>query len=123
MYGMFRPPPDDVPAAKSHHFLMLLALLAGDSHGLEVAREVERLSEGRVRLWPATLYGSLEELQERGWIEEIDAPHEKPKDAGERKRIYRITSAGRTVAQGETRRLGDLVKVARARVKARSETA
>ena len=102
---------------------MLLALLRGDAHGLEIAREVERLTEGRVRLWPATLYGSLEDLVEYGWIEELDEPSERPKHAGERKRIYRVTNAGRQVARGETRRLDELVRVARARVRARGETA
>jgi DNA-binding PadR family transcriptional regulator len=113
----------DAPELKTHHFLMLLALLRGDTYGLEIAREVERLSEGRVRLWPATLYGSLEDLVEYGWIEELDEPSERPKDAGERKRIYRVTPAGRQVARGETRRLDELVKIARARVRTRRETA
>jgi DNA-binding PadR family transcriptional regulator len=111
------------PAAKTHHFLMLLALLGGDLHGLGVAREVERLSEGRVRLWPATLYGSLEDLVGYGWIEELDGPGERPKGAGERKRIYRVTRAGRAVARGETRRLEQLVKLARARVRPRGDAA
>jgi DNA-binding PadR family transcriptional regulator len=108
------------PNPKTHHFLMLLALLRGDAHGLEIAREVERLSEERVRLWPATLYGSLEDLVEYGWIEEVADP---PGQESERKRFYRITRAGQAVARGETRRLSELVRVARSRVKARGETA
>ena len=58
------------PTPKTRHFLILVALLAGEAYGLEIAREVERLSEGRVRLWPATLYGALEDLLGYGWIEE-----------------------------------------------------
>jgi DNA-binding PadR family transcriptional regulator len=111
------------PTAKTHHFLMLLALLAGDAHGLAIAREVERLSEGRVRLWPATLYGSLEDLLEYGWIEELADAGERPPNASERKRIYRITRSGQAVARGETRRLVELVKIARSRVRPRGETA
>lgn len=102
---------------------MLLALLPGDTHGLGIAREVERLSEGKVRLWPATLYGSLEELVERDLIEEVSDPRERPKGAGERKRIYRITSRGRAVARTETKHLAELVKLAQARIKTRGETA
>lgn len=108
---------------KTHHYLMLLGLLAGDAHGLALAREVERLSEGRVRLWPAMLYGSLEDLCERGWIEELEGRRERPPRESERKRFYRITAAGRDVARAETRRFADLVKVARSRVKPRGETA
>src|SRR5262245_30833702 len=108
------------PAPKSRHFLILLALLAGDAHGLEIAREVERLSEGRVRLWPATLYGSLEDLLEYGWIEEAADP---PGQESERKRFYRVTRSGQAVARSETRKLAELVKVARSRVRPRGETA
>ena len=108
------------PSAKTHHFLMLLALLAGDAHGLAIAREVERLSEGRVRLWPATLYGSLEDLVEYGWIEEVADP---PGQESERRRYYRITRSGQAVARGETRRLSELVRIARSRVKPRGQTA
>lgn len=110
------------PPPKSRHYLILLALLAGDSHGLGIAREVERLSDGRLRLWPVTLYGSLDDLVEYGWIEEL-AADEKPQHAGERKRYYRITARGQLVARGETRRLAELVRVARSRIKAGSETA
>jgi DNA-binding PadR family transcriptional regulator len=108
------------PAPKTRHFLILVALLAGDAHGLEIAREVERLSEGRVRLWPATLYGSLQDLLEYGWIEEAADP---PGQESERKRFYRITRSGQAVARGETRRLALLVKIARSRVRPRGETA
>jgi DNA-binding PadR family transcriptional regulator len=105
----------------THHYLILLALLDGAAHGLGIAREVERLSEGRVRLWPATLYGSLEELRERGLIEELE--EDRPPEASDKKRFYRIAPSGREVARAETRRLEDLVKVARGRVKARRGTA
>ena len=108
------------PAPKTRHFLILVALLAGDAHGLEIAREVERLSESRVRLWPATLYGSLQDLLEYGWIEEAADP---PGQESERKRFYRITRSGQAVARGETRRLALLVKIARSRVRPRGETA
>jgi DNA-binding PadR family transcriptional regulator len=111
------------PDPKTRHYLILLALLGGDSHGLGIAREVERLSDGRVKLWPATLYGSLDDLAEYGWIEAVEEPDERPRDAGERKRFYRITPHGRRVARGETRRLAELVRIARTRVKARGEPA
>jgi DNA-binding PadR family transcriptional regulator len=97
---------------KPHWFYMLLALAAGPRHGLAVAREVQELSGGRVRLWPATLYGSLLELADRGWVEEIDDGARRP-DASERKRYYALTRAGHAVLDAETQRLADLVRIAR----------
>ena len=77
---------------KPHLFYILLALGEGDRHGLAIARDAQELSGGQVRLWPATLYGSLEELRSRKWIEELP---EHPADESERKRYYRLTRTGR----------------------------
>jgi DNA-binding PadR family transcriptional regulator len=108
---------------KTRHYYILLALAGGDRHGLAIARDVQRLSGGRLRLWPATLYGSLEELERRGWIAELDDPRLRPSDESEKKRIYRLTRAGRAAAAAETERLGELVRIARARVKPRTGAA
>jgi DNA-binding PadR family transcriptional regulator len=67
-----------------------------------------------VRLWPATLYGSLEELRARKWIEELDEP---PEQESERRRYYRITRAGQHVLTDEAERLGRLARLARARIR------
>jgi DNA-binding PadR family transcriptional regulator len=99
---------------KASWYYMLLALAGGHRHGLGIAREVRELSGGQVRLWPATLYGSLEELVRRGWIREIeDGARQRPDDS-ERKRYYALTRSGRDAMDEETRRLADLVKLARA---------
>ncbi len=103
---------------KPSWYYILLSLAAADRHGLAVAREVLVLSDGRVKLWPAMLYGALADLCERGWIEELtDA---RRQDDSERKRYYRITRAGRATAAAETERLAALVRVARTRVKPRT---
>ena len=104
---------------KTPWYYILLSLAAADRHGLAVAREVLSLSEGQVRLWPAMLYGALEDLSDRGWIEEVTDARRRPDDS-ERKRYYRITRAGRAAAAAETTRLATLVRVARARVKPRT---
>ena len=99
---------------KPHWFYILLALAEGDRHGLAVARDVQALSDGTVRLWPATLYGSLEELRARRWIDEVV---EHPPEQSERKRYYRLTRTGRRVLTDEAERLGRLARLARARVR------
>lgn len=100
-------------------YYILLSLAGEDRHGLAIARDVLTLSEGGLRLWPATLYGSLEELADRGWIQELDDARGRPAEESERRRYYRITRAGRTAVEAETNRLADLVRRARARVRAR----
>ncbi len=97
---------------KSHWYHILLSLAGGARHGLAVARDVRQSSNGSLRLWPATLYGSLEELSDLGWIEEIADPGRRP-DASERKRYYGLTRAGRAALDAETQRLADLVRLAR----------
>jgi DNA-binding PadR family transcriptional regulator len=99
---------------KRHHIYILLALADEDRHGLAIARDVQALSDGAVRLWPATLYGSLDELRARWWIEELD---EHPADESERRRYYRITRTGRAVLTDEAERLGRLARLARARAR------
>ena len=104
---------------KTSWYYILLALASADRHGLAIAREVLALSDGQLRLWPAMLYGALEDLAERGWIEELTDGRRRP-DESERKRYYRLTRAGRAAAASETNRLAGLVRVARARVKPRT---
>jgi DNA-binding PadR family transcriptional regulator len=100
-------------------YYILLSLAAADRHGSAIAREVLTLSDGQMRLWPAMLYGALDDLRERGWIEEIVDGRRRPDDS-ERKRYYRITRGGRGAVAAETDRLADLVRIARARVKPRT---
>ena len=64
---------------------------------------------GKVRLWPATLYGSIKRLIEAGLIEESDErPAPELDDA--RRRYYRLTALGRNVLDAECERLKELVR-------------
>ncbi len=103
---------------KPRVYYVLLALAHGPHHGLAIARDVQQLSGGAVRLWPATLYGTLDDLVERGWIEDVD---DHPPDESEKKRFYMLTRSGRHVLSGETDRLSALIKVARTRMRRAGE--
>jgi DNA-binding PadR family transcriptional regulator len=112
-----------MPAAgglKTHWFYILLSLAAEDRHGLAIARDVLALSDGQLKLWPATLYGSLDELSTRGWIEALPESHIKTQTESERKRFYRLTRTGRTALAAETDRLTQLARIARARIRPRA---
>lgn len=108
---------------KRQWYFVLLSLAGGERHGSGIMREVLDLTEGELRLWPATLYGSLDELREVGWIEDLASEGERPEGESERKRFYRITSAGRAALGAETDRLAGIVSEARARLPLREREA
>jgi DNA-binding PadR family transcriptional regulator len=90
---------------------VLMALAAGPRHGYAIAKDVDRLTEGRVRLGPGTLYGTLQRLMQTGWVEAAPAPS---RDADERRRYYRLTKSGHEALTAEAERLEALVRAARA---------
>jgi DNA-binding PadR family transcriptional regulator len=100
---------------KTAWFYVLLSLARQERYGSDIEDDVRRLSEGRVRLWPATLYGSLEELMEKGWIREL-ASDEAPADAN-RARWYRIRPEGRAALVEEVERSEALTRLARHRLR------
>jgi DNA-binding PadR family transcriptional regulator len=100
---------------KQPWFYILLSLAASDRYGSQVQEDVLSTSEGRVRLWPATLYGSLEELLARGWIREL-AADEQPAEGRGRERFYRLRPEGRTALREEVERLEGTVRMAKSRL-------
>ena len=95
-------------------FHILLSLVGAEQHGYGIMREVLDRTDGAVRIWPATLYGSLKRLIADGLIEESDErPVPELDDA--RRRYYRLTRFGRRVLAAESARLEDLVRLIRAR--------
>ena len=101
---------------KRHWFYILLSLAERDRHGSGIARDVLELTDGELHLWPATLYGSLEELVEKGWLDALDEAGRHPEGESERKRYFRITRPGRRALEAESRRMADLVAVTQRRL-------
>lgn len=92
---------------KAAWFQILLSLASGPQHGYAIRLETEERTEGRLTLWPATLYGSIRDLEEAGLIVEDDSVADEDDDP--RRRYYRITPRGRDVLIAETDRLQGLV--------------
>jgi DNA-binding PadR family transcriptional regulator len=92
-------------------FHILLALADGAQHGYAVRSMVEERTEGRVKLWPATLYGSIRELSDDNLIEALEGPDNPDDDA--RRQYYRLTSRGSELLRAEADRLQALVDAAR----------
>ncbi|PYT31208.1 MAG: PadR family transcriptional regulator [Acidobacteria bacterium] len=99
---------------KPHWFHVLLSLADQEQHGYGIMQEVLERTGGKVRLWPATLYGTLKRLIDEELIEESDErPAAEFDDA--RRRYYQLTSLGRRVLAAESERLEDLVRVIRSK--------
>lgn len=97
---------------KPQWFHILLALAGGDQHGYGIMQEVLNRTHGKVRLWPATLYGSIKRLIEADLIEESnERPAPELDDA--RRRYYRLTALGKRVLNAECERLQELVRTIR----------
>jgi DNA-binding PadR family transcriptional regulator len=93
-------------------FHILLALADGPKHGYAIMQEVEAITEGRVKMGPGTLYGSIKRMLASGLIAEAQ---ERPDPAldDERRRYYRLSGSGSDALRAEVRRLSDLVHAAR----------
>ena len=99
---------------KSNWLHILVSLIGGEQHGYGIMQDVLERSGGRVRLWPATLYGSLKRLIKEGLIVESgERPAPEFDDA--RRRYYKLTPLGERVLDLESQRLKDLVRVLQAK--------
>src|SRR3954451_14890688 len=95
-------------------FHILLALADEDRHGYAIIQDIAARTDGELKLSAGTLYRSIQRMLEQGLIAETrDRP--APEHDDERRRYYRITPDGAAAAKEETRRLSELVKMARAR--------
>jgi PadR family transcriptional regulator, regulatory protein PadR len=77
----------------SAELLVLSAIEARARHGYDIARRIEQRSGGAVTFHAASLYPLLYRLEQRGWI----AGRWTEKTGERRRRVYRLTAAGRKV--------------------------
>lgn len=86
-------------------FFILLALYS-PRHGYGIMKFIEEQTGGRLSLGAGTLYGALNTMEEKGWIQPLG------EDSG-RKKEYGITALGRAVTEKELERLEKLICTAR----------
>ena len=99
-----------LPVAMFH---ILVAVADQDRHGYAIMQDVATRTNGALKLSPGTLYGSIRRMLDQGLIVELN-DRERPDEDDERRRYYRITAFGRSVAQAEATRLTTLLRQARA---------
>jgi DNA-binding PadR family transcriptional regulator len=106
--------PETFLPLRPHWFHVMLCLAGQEQHGYGIMQEVLVRTDGKVRLWPATLYGTLKRLIEEELIEESDLrPAPELDDA--RRRYYRLTVLGRRVLAAESERLEGLLRIVRSK--------
>ena len=94
---------------------ILLALSAGERHGYGIMKQVQADSQGKTKMGPGTLYGSIARMMEAGLIRESDKRVDPELD-DERRIYYEITGAGRAALAAELERYRDVVAVAKGRL-------
>jgi DNA-binding PadR family transcriptional regulator len=92
---------DSAGALTEAAYYILLSLYE-NLHGYGIMQKVAGMSNGRVRLGAGTLYGALNNLQNRGWIKET-AQYERRKE-------YLITAQGQAAVSAEIARLEELLR-------------
>jgi DNA-binding PadR family transcriptional regulator len=92
-------------------FYIMLALSTGSKHGYAIMQETGALSEGGVRMGPATLYSTIQRLLALDLIRETTEASEDS-----RRRYYEMTRAGRKLLEIEVARMNSVVKMANARL-------
>lgn len=88
-------------------FYILLAVRK-PNHGYGIIQEVEEITGGRVTLGAGTLYGAIQSMEKKGWIEIYSED-----TSSRKKKQYLITPAGREVFREERQRLAELLDNAR----------
>src|SRR5437879_10380422 len=93
-------------------FHILIALADDDRHGYAIIQDVAARTGGVLKLSAGTLYRSIQRMLEQGLLLET-RERPAPEEDDERRRYYRITPFGIAVARAETRRLTQMVRLAR----------
>lgn len=92
----------DLPLTEAVYYILLA--LRKPNHGYGITQEVEEMTGGRVTLGAGTLYGAIQTLQKKGWIDIYSVDTESRK-----KKEYMITETGREVFEAERKRLQELL--------------
>lgn len=113
-------PPDASDSAVAGHLPLkptalqiLLALAGGERYGYAIIQEVERRTEGTVRLHPGVLYRFIRRLDESGLIRELQHRPVPEAEDDERRRYYALTPLGRSVVAAELARMEEMITWAR----------
>jgi DNA-binding PadR family transcriptional regulator len=103
--------PKETPSLKPLALEILLVLLERERHGYSIAKAIER-RHNTARVEAGSLYRTLRTMLRNGLIEESEQRPDPELD-DERRRYFKVTSAGRDAAAATARQFGTLVDKAR----------
>ena len=89
-------------------FCVMVALSLRPRHGYEIKQQVDEDTASRVKLSPGSLYGTIKQLLDDGYIEEIPGEDK-------RRRNYRLTRKGWLRLENETQYFARLLQLAKQR--------
>jgi PadR family transcriptional regulator PadR len=72
--------------------LILRTLLFGSAHGHQIAKHIQRTTEGVLQVEHGSLYPALHRMERKGWIV---AKWEMPKERNREFKYYRLTPEGK----------------------------
>jgi DNA-binding PadR family transcriptional regulator len=97
---------DDLGRFSEPALLIMISLADGPKHGYAMTQDIEQVSGQK--LGPGTLYGAIARLEEREWIEALPAE--------DRRRPYKLTSAGTKVLKARLDSLRAMARIGNARL-------
>ncbi len=80
----------DYPEKRWMQFLILRVVYEKSTHGYEIIRKIEEISQGRHKIKSGTMYTTLRRMEQE---EFLNSSWQKNKD-GPDKRIYKVTKKG-----------------------------
>jgi len=92
-----------VPMTETGFYILLCLQRA--NHGYGIVQEVEKMTQGEIRLSPGTMYGSLSKMEKDGlicFVREED-----------KRKIYEITPLGAEILELEKKRIERLYRNSR----------
>jgi DNA-binding PadR family transcriptional regulator len=92
-------------------FFILFALADGEKHGYAIMQEAAKLSDGKFRMGPGTLYTTIQRLLELALLEEV-AGSGDGEGRESRRRYYKLTWQGRSLLEREISRLEGVLRLA-----------
>lgn len=91
-----------------------MSLASEPRHGYAILKDIEAITEGRVKMSTGTLFGALNRMLTGGWIRRA-----KSDDTSRDKQHYEVTAKGTEVLEMEVARMRLLARRATARMSPR----